>query len=333
MSPEITSHNDTQSDNSRRQKLAKRGLQLPPTVEAAGEEARRTFVEFFLAQISNENTRKAYGRAAVQFFGWCEERGIRLEDISPNVAAVYTRTRESADATVKQHLAALRKLYDWFVTEQVVEDNPFSPVRGPKLRRTEGKTPALTSDEVNALFDLLEAEDTIVALRDRALIGTMLYTFGRVGAVVNMKVKNYAPADAGKKVLHLREKGGKRHRVPAHHRLRELMDEYLDVAGIREEDESPLFRAANRSKELTGRPLNRRRAWDMVKRRARQAGIEKDISPHSMRATGITSFLENDGELETAQRIAAHSDSRTTKLYDRRDQRIEQGEIERVRFD
>jgi hypothetical protein len=52
-----------------------------------------------------------------------------------------------------------------------------------------------------------------------------------------------------------------------------------------------------------------------------------------MRATGITSFLENDGELEAAQRIAAHSDSRTTKLYDRRDQRIEQGEIERVRFE
>ena len=111
------------------------------------------------------------------------------------------------------------------------------------------------------------------------------------------------------------------------------MDEYVTVAGIADEEESPLFRAANRSKKLTDRQLNRKRAWDMVKRRARQAGIEKDISPHSMRATGITSFLENDGELEAAQRIAAHSDSRTTKLYDRRNQRIEQGEIERVRFD
>ena len=161
----------------------------------------------------------------------------------------------------------------------------------------------------------------------------MLYTFGRVGAVVNMQVKDYAPADAGKRVLHLREKGGKRHRVPAHHKLRERMDAYLSAAGIEGEDEAPLFQAANRSKELTGRQLNRRRAWDMVKRRARQAEIEKDISPHSMRATGITSFLENDGELEAAQRIAAHSDSRTTQLYDRRDQRIEQGEIERVRSD
>ena len=142
-----------------------------------------------------------------------------------------------------------------------------------------------------------------------------------------------ASGDAGKRVLHLREKGGKRHRVPAHHKVREYMDEYIAVAGIEDEKDEPLFRSVNRSKELTDRQLNRRRAWEMVKRRARQAGIEKDISPHSMRATGITSFLENGGELEAAQRIAAHSDSRTTKLYDRRNQRIEQGEIERIRFD
>lgn len=328
MSTEITPHNPD-----RRRELTESGLQLPPVIEAAGEEAQRKFVEFFIAQISNENTRKAYGRAVLQFFDWCEEREIRLGDVTPNVAAVYIRSHDGSDATVKQHLAALRKLFDWLQVEQVVEENPFSPVRGPKVVRNRGETPALTSEEVRGLFSTLEDEDTIVALRDRALIGTMLYTFDRVGAVVNMQVKDYAPADAGKRVLHLREKGGKRHRVPAHHRLRELLDEYIHIAGIGDEKESPLFRAANRSKELTGRPLNRKRAWEMVKRRARQAGIDKDISPHSMRATGITSFLENGGELETAQRIAAHSDSRTTKLYDRRDQRIEQGEIERVRFD
>jgi site-specific recombinase XerD len=115
----------------------------------------------------------------------------------------------------------------------------------------------------------------------------MLYTFGRVGAVVAMRVKDYAPASAGKKVLCLREKGGKRHRVPVHHKLRERMDEYLSAAGIEGEDEAPLFQSAGRSKELTGRQLNRRRAWDMVKRRAHQAGIEKDISPHSMRRPGL----------------------------------------------
>ena len=329
MNTEITSYNN----DSRRRKLAKSGLQLPAVIEAAGQRAKSKFVEFFIAQIANDNTRKAYGRAVMQFFHWCDERGAALEDINPNVAAVYIRTHDASDATVKQHLAALRSLYDWLVTQQVVPENPFSSVRGPKLSRTEGSTPALTKDEVRGLLSHIEQEDSIVALRDRALIGTMLYTFGRVSAVVNMRVKDYAPADAGKRVLDLREKGGKRHRVPAHHKVREYMDEYIAAADIEDKKDEPLFRSVNRSKELTGRRLNRRRAWEMVKRRARQAGIEKDISPHSMRATGITSFLENGGELEAAQRIAAHSDSRTTKLYDRRNQRIEQGEIERIRFD
>jgi hypothetical protein len=61
-------------------------------------------------------------------------------------------------------------------------------------------------------------------------------------------------------VFHLREKGGKRHRIPAHHRLREMMDEYVALAGIGDEKESPLFRAVNRSKELTDRRLTRKRA-------------------------------------------------------------------------
>ena len=94
-------------------------------------------------------------------------------------------------------------------------ENPFSSVRGSRLVRNEGETPALSSEEVQQLFARIDEEDTIVALRDGALIGAMLYTFGRVGAVVAMRVKDYAPASAGKKVLCLREKGGKRHRVPA----------------------------------------------------------------------------------------------------------------------
>lgn len=132
-------------------------------------------------------------------------------------------------------------------------ENPFSSVRGPRLVRNEGETPALSSEEVQQLFARIDEEDTVVALRDGALIGAMLYTFGRVGAVVGMKVKDYAPASAGKKVLRLREKGGKRHRVPAHHKLQERMDEYLDVVGIGDDEEAPLFQSASRSKELTGR--------------------------------------------------------------------------------
>jgi len=103
-------------------------VELPAVIEAAGEEARQKFLEFFLAQISSENTRKAYARATRQFFEWCETQGLQLGDVGPNVAALYVRSHGGADATVKQHLAALRKLYDWLVTEQVVEENPFALV-------------------------------------------------------------------------------------------------------------------------------------------------------------------------------------------------------------
>jgi hypothetical protein len=68
----------------------------------------------------------------------------------------------------------------------------------------------------------------------------------------------------------------------------------------------------------------------MLKRRLKQAGLPAHYSPHSFRATGITNFLENDGTLEAAQRIAGHADSRTTKLYDRRGQKVLLVEYESV---
>jgi integrase len=80
-------------------------------------------------------------------------------------------------------------------------------------------------------------------------------------------------------------------------------------------------------------PLVRTDAADMLKRRLKQAGLPVHYSPHSFRATGITNFLENDGTLEAAQRIAGHADSRTTKLYDRRGQKVLLEDIlERIRY-
>jgi integrase/recombinase XerD len=77
-------------------------------------------------------------------------------------------------------------------------------------------------------------------------------------------------------------------------------------------------------------PRSRTDAADMLKRRLKQAGLPGP--PHSFRATGITNYLENDGTLEAAQRIAGHADSRTTKLYDRRGQKVLLEDMERIRY-
>jgi site-specific recombinase XerD len=84
--------------------------------------------------------------------------------------------------------------------------------------------------------------------------------------------------------------------------------------------------------DISRRPLVRTDAADMLKRRLKQAGLPAHYSPHSFRATGITNFLENDGTLEAAQRIAGHADSRTTKLYDRRGQKVLLEDMERIRY-
>jgi integrase/recombinase XerD len=86
-----------------------------------------------------------------------------------------------------------------------------------------------------------------------------------------------------------------------------------------------------KTSKLSRRPM-RTDAADMLKRRLKQAGLPAHYSPHSFRATGITNFLENDGTLEAAQRIAGHADSRTTKLYDRRGQKVLLEGMERIRY-
>ena len=117
-------------------------------------------------------------------------------------------------------------------------------------------------------------------------------------------------------LLRFKEKGGKEKELPVHHKLEELLDQYLKATGLEKEPQSPLFPAAlGKTGKLSRRPLVRTDAADMLKRRLKQAGLPAHYSPHSFRATGITNFLENDGTLEAAQRIAGHVDSRTTKLY------------------
>jgi integrase len=235
-------------------------------------------------------------------------------------------------------------LFDWLVTGQVVPFNPASSVRGPKHVVQKGKTLVLSAEDARTLLDSIPAkigpepeegeEDKrppdLLGLRDRALIGVMVYSFARIGAVVGMRVEDYY--QNGKRWwLRLHEKGGKFHEVPAHHNAEAYLDAYLHAAGIAGDRKSPLFRsAAGKTGTLTGEPLDRRNAWDMVKRRARAAGLPDRVCCHTFRATGITAFRKNGGSIEHAQQIANHASPQTTRLYDRSGDEITLDEIERI---
>jgi len=304
---------------------------LPSMILQAGEHAGRRFVEFFIANIRNRNTRAAYAQAVAQFSRWCERRELDLPSLSPVVIGSYIeglRTRRS-DPTVKQHLAAIRMLFDWLVVGQIVPTNPAASVRGPKYVTKKGKTPVLTAAEARQLIDSIDTS-TVVGLRERALIATMCYSFARVSAVVGMNAGDFYPQ--GKRYwIRLHEKGGKFHEVPAHHKAVEYIDAYVAAAGIAGGDKQPLFRSAPHG-VVAARRMSRNDVLRMIKRRVAAASLPSSTCCHTFRATGITAYLDNGGAVENAQAIAAHQSPRATKLYDRTNEAIDLEEIERVRI-
>jgi site-specific recombinase XerD len=197
-------------------------LAVPAAVADAGEAAARRYVEFFAAGIRNPNTRAAYARAASDFFGWCGRHGLALAAAQPVHVAAWVEGlgRDGLSApSVKQRLAAVRMLFDWLVVGQAVPHNPAAPVRGPRHSAARGKTRMPTREEAKALIAAIES-DSVVGLRDRALVGTLLYTFARVGAATAMRVEDYYPV--GRRMwVRLHEKGGRRHEMPCHHTLQE----------------------------------------------------------------------------------------------------------------
>jgi integrase/recombinase XerD len=242
--------------------------------------------------------------------------------------AGYIEQHQGSAPTVKQHLAAIRMLFDWLVIGQIIPVNPASSVRGPKHVVKRGKTPVLKADQARALLDSIDT-NTIVGLRDRALLGVLCYTFARVSAAVGMRIEDYY--QNGKRWwLRLHEKGGKRHEVPAHHNAEAYIDAYIVAAGIGGEKKGPLFRSVNKFRRLTENPMTRTDVLRMIKRRARDAALPESTCCHTFRATGITAYLENGGTIENAQAIAAHESPRTTKLYDRTGDEITLDEVERI---
>lgn len=304
----------------------------PSIVREAGEKASYRFVEFFISEIKNKHTRRAYIRTLQEFFTWVDKQyGLSLGEINSLVIGLYIESSTGTAPTKNQRLAAIRSFFSWMVKGGVLSENPAAEIRCIKHKVTQGKTPVLSDDEMRELLASIDISN-VMGLRDRALIGVMFFSFARISAVLRMNVEDYA-VEGKRAFFRLHEKGGKYHRVPAHRTVERYLDEYIDKAGIGDERNSPLFRTfRGRSRKLTENRLQSQEALAMVKRRANAAGVNPETCNHSFRASGITNFLKNGGSRDNAQRIAAHSDVRTTALYDRRQDGISQDEIERIRL-
>lgn len=290
---------------------------VPRIVDRAGEKAGFRFLEYFTAEIRNAGTREAYGRAVSRFLDWCDEQGCQLDTINPIVVSAYIELLGAylRPPTVKMHLAAIRKMFDFLVVGQIVGMNPAASVRGPKHVVKKGKTPVLAADEARQLLDAIDTS-SISGLRDRALIGVMVYSFARVSAVIGMNVEDYF-AQGRRMWFRFHEKGGKDHDVPAHRNAEDYLDAYVKRAEIGQQSGGPLFRTINSGRQLTRDRMHRSDVLRMIQRRANRAKIQSRVCCHTMRATGITAYLDNGGLLEEGP----PQYQRTTELYQLRRQR------------
>ena len=263
-----------------------------------------------------------------------DEHGRTLATVRPFDVATYVEARQQTHSApdVKQQLAAVRMLYDWLVTGQIVPTNPAAAVRGPKHVVKIGKIPVLDAGEWRRLIDAIPTE-TVRDLRDRALIATLTYGFARIGAALKMRVEDLQPKGSGW-LIRLHEKGGKQHAMPCHPSLAEHLHAYIAAAAIADDKKGWLFRTSSghHGVMLSNAPMVQTDAGRVVRKRALAAGIMAPIGNHSFRATGITAYLSNGGALEHAQAMAARESPRTTKLYDRTQERLTPDEVERIRL-
>lgn len=302
-------------------------------VKTTSEDNEIFLISRFAAEIANFNTRKAYGRACFAFRVWLEEHEITLLNAGPLHIATWREVllETHSIATVKLQLAALRAFYDWLRVHHYVMVNSASSVKSPRESVAVGKTTFLDQREASLLLHSIDIS-SVIGLRDRALIGLMLFTFARIGAALALKCSDLTERSGSTWVL-LHEKGGKIHEMPLHRQAETWVREYLTVVHTEPEKDQFLFRSVDRRTGLlSDRKLHPANAYEMVKKRARAAGISTPVCNHTFRATGITAYLVNGGSLEAAAKLANHASTRTTQLYDRRSADIKMAEVQRISF-
>ena len=323
-SPEIVKHENT--------RIALQRPNFPGVLRRAGAAACFAADEFFSARISNWETRRAYARAVRSFLQWCDTERLELAHITPGLAGRFIRSLKVSDATKNQTLAAMRHFFDILVQRHAVVLNPFQSVRGIKNQILDGKTPEITISQARILVASIDLSLPI-GLRDRAILGTLITTGCRVGALCRLRVGDLSPQEDGRS-FRFREKNGKEREIPVRQDLDEWIAEYVNAAGIADDPPgSPLWRQApNHWAAFSRRRLRTSGVRAMLKTRLAAAGLPTNLTPHSFRVMVVTALLSQNVPVEEVQHLVGHSHPSTTQLYDRRRRRINRSIVERIPF-
>ena len=181
---------------------------------SGSSESKRAKVSETLLNILASNTRKAYKAAWRSFFAFCSEYKLELDRARPYHVGMWLKRHTGSVATQRQHLAAVRLLFDHLLEKGVVDVNPAARAKAARLESESAHTTIFEQNEIKAFLEAINL-DSLIGKRDKALCSVLLYSWARVSAVVALRVGDYYERK-GERWVRLHEKRGKIHEVPVH---------------------------------------------------------------------------------------------------------------------
>lgn len=278
--------------------------------------------EIWLAGQLSIHTRRAYRLDVAHFirtFGVQSAEELRTVDRAAVVAWQNQMQRDGVKPrTIRRRLSALSSLFVHLIEHRSAESNPVRDIKRPRVNRRQGTTRAFSAKEARRILDAPDA-GTLVGLRDRAILSVGFQAGPRRSEIASLVVRDYH-TNAGYKSLHFIRKGGEDLSLALNPQTGQRIEDYLSAAGHAADLDGPLFRPLRQNQRRVGSrsPIDSVTVDRILRKYAKAVGLEHGFSAHSMRATFITTALENGAALEDVQRDVGHADPSTTKLYDRR---------------
>ncbi|CAM2773028.1 site-specific tyrosine recombinase XerD [Dolosigranulum pigrum] len=278
-----------------------------------GQEALAEYIIYLKIERGlSANTVTSYKRDIEKYLTFLTEKKItQLDEVSRFEILDFLQTlRQSgaADNSIIRMVSSLRKFHQYLKRESIVSDDPMQLIDTPKKAST---LPKAISPQ--AVEQLLEAPDTTTPLgvRDRTILELMYATGLRISELVNLKLSDMHLTMG---FIQTMGKGEKERIIPLGEIASQWLDHYLDGARVYLQDQS-----AETSEYVflnsRGKGLSRQGVWKKVKQLALEAGIDQNVTPHTLRHSFATHLLENGADLRMVQELLGHADISTTQIY------------------
>lgn len=257
------------------------------------------------------NTITSYRQDLTAFINFLKKEHLKTwptKALDIDAFLAQQRDLNKATSSISRLISSLRKFYQWLVRQNIQKINPMLEIDSPKKRRS--LPVALTVDEINHLLEQPNTNKKL-GLRDRALLETLYATGIRVSELINLKFNDLHEE---LKLIKVFGKGSKERLIP----ISEVALSWID--SYKEKVRDPLILKVGQNSDFIflnsrGTALTRQAVWQIIKKYCNMAGIQKNVTPHTLRHTFATHLLENGADLRVVQEILGHSDISTTQIY------------------